>query len=173
MAGTFEDVAAGIDYLAELKDQSVDIDLTRVAVVGHSAGGQLALWSASAQAVRRVRPKAVAGLAAVVDLEKVHALDPNASVPAELLGGPPETCLSRYRAFSPHALLPLGVPQLIMHGARDESLAPALSQAYAQSAQALGDIVEYVELAEADHMVYLDPLSDAHFVLCCWLSGMV
>ena len=43
--GTLEDVAAAIDKLADLADDA-DLDLTRVSVVGHSAGGHLALWAA-------------------------------------------------------------------------------------------------------------------------------
>ena len=38
---TFEDIAAGIDLLAELP-----VGATRVAVIGHSAGGHLAAWAA-------------------------------------------------------------------------------------------------------------------------------
>ena len=41
---TFQDVADGIDALADL---SAPVDLTRVTLVGHSAGGQLALWAAA------------------------------------------------------------------------------------------------------------------------------
>ena len=39
---TAEDVAAGIDHLAEIADEH-GLDLSRVIVIGHSAGGQLAL----------------------------------------------------------------------------------------------------------------------------------
>ena len=39
--GTFEDVAAGIDLLADLP-----VDTSAVVAVGHSAGGQLAAWAA-------------------------------------------------------------------------------------------------------------------------------
>src|SRR5688572_18692450 len=44
--GTLQDVGAGIDHLATLAADGIGLDLDRVAVVGHSAGGQLALWSA-------------------------------------------------------------------------------------------------------------------------------
>ena len=41
---TFLDVAAGVDALA---DVAAALDLSRVVAVGHSAGGQLALWAAA------------------------------------------------------------------------------------------------------------------------------
>src|SRR5689334_12013129 len=44
---TMDDVAAGIDHLEVLADEGVDLDLERVTVVGHSAGGHLALWVAA------------------------------------------------------------------------------------------------------------------------------
>jgi acetyl esterase/lipase len=48
---TFDDVAAGIDAVAGVPG----VDPLRVSVVGHSAGGQLALWAAP------VCPRAVPG----------------------------------------------------------------------------------------------------------------
>ena len=44
--GTFQDVAAGLDHLAELAGRE-PLDLDRLVVAGHSAGGHLALWSAA------------------------------------------------------------------------------------------------------------------------------
>jgi acetyl esterase/lipase len=46
--GTLHDVANGIDHLADLAARGERLDLQSLTVVGHSAGGQLALWSASA-----------------------------------------------------------------------------------------------------------------------------
>lgn len=42
---TGEDVIRGIDYLSSLAAKGTDLDLERIAVVGHSAGGHLALWA--------------------------------------------------------------------------------------------------------------------------------
>ena len=44
--GTCEDVAAGLDHLARLAGRE-PLDLDRLVVAGHSAGGHLALWSAA------------------------------------------------------------------------------------------------------------------------------
>lgn len=44
--GTLDDAAAGIDHLASLPALGFDIELGRIAIAGHSAGGHLALWAA-------------------------------------------------------------------------------------------------------------------------------
>jgi acetyl esterase/lipase len=56
---TFADVAAAIDRLAELGDTRLDLD--RVTLIGHSAGGHLALWAASRSNLPAGAPGALAG----------------------------------------------------------------------------------------------------------------
>ena len=64
---TFADVADGIDLLADLP---APLDLSRVTVVGHSAGGQLALWAAA----RPSLPAGAVGSAPRVVASRVVAL---------------------------------------------------------------------------------------------------
>nr|MBA3657806.1 alpha/beta hydrolase [Gemmatimonadaceae bacterium] len=45
--GTFADVAQGLDFTRQLANRFPRLDTTRIVIVGHSAGGQLALWAAS------------------------------------------------------------------------------------------------------------------------------
>lgn len=176
--GTLDDVVAGIDHLATLADDGIAIDTQRVIVVGHSAGGHLALWCAHRDAdgsyahrPRRVRAVAVAGLAPVADLALADALGVGSDAVAELLGGSFAEQRGLYRMASPMAMLPLGVPQLIIHGSADDVLPVALSLGYASAASAAGDNVRFVALAGAGHMDFLDPSSEAHAVLCSWLDG--
>jgi acetyl esterase/lipase len=74
--GTFQDVARGADYVRALA-RRFPLDLSRVILVGHSAGGQLALWLAARRNLPRrsplfsadpIRVRGVVSLAGVTDL---------------------------------------------------------------------------------------------------------
>lgn len=174
--GTFDDVVAGIGHLAHLADAGVDLDLGRVTMAGHSAGGHLALWSAARQRAdrlagisRRVHIGGVAALAPVADLARAHALDLGAGAVAGLLGGP-DVLAARVATTSPLDMLPLAVPQLILHGSDDDAVPLEMSRDYVCAAQAAGDAAELHELAGTGHMEFLDPSSTAHAALCRWLE---
>jgi acetyl esterase/lipase len=176
--GTFQDVAAGIDHLATLVIEGHDLDLNRVVIVGHSAGGHLALWSCARIPMQpplrtplRVRPAGAVGLAAIVDLARTFSLGSGDNAVEALLDGSPSQRSTRYAAASPIALLPLGVKQLIVHGGMDQTLPAELARAYVQAARAAGDDVQFTELPMGGHMDFLDPGSDAHASLCTWLSN--
>jgi pimeloyl-ACP methyl ester carboxylesterase len=163
--------------LADLSADGTDLDLDRVVVAGHSSGGHLAFWNLARPPKDgplhrpvRVHPRAVAGLAAILDLPRAFSLDSGDGAVAALLGGPPDQHPDRYAAASPMALLPLGVGQLILHGGRDEALPIALARDYVAAARASGDNVEFTELPLAGHMDYLDPHSEAHALFCAWLA---
>jgi acetyl esterase/lipase len=171
--GTFEDVAAGVDHLAHLAARGIDLDLTRVAVAGHSAGGQLALWVAARGDA--VVPVAMAiGLAPVADLARAHELGLGKGAVTELLAGGPAEVPARYAAASPRQRLPLRVPQVLIHGSDDPAVPVAMSRDYARAAAAAGDDVALLELPGLGHMEFLDPTSDAHEALvarCARLAG--
>lgn len=178
--GTFDDVIMGIEQLARFVAGGINLDLERVVVSGHSAGGHLALWAAAQQhrekwngAKRAVRISAVVGQAPVADLRRAYELGVGGHAVSELLGGIPAEHTERYQAASPYALLPLGVPQLLIHGTEDEVVPIAISRRYTQAARAVGDEVELLELPGTGHMEFLDPASAAHNALCGWLARVV
>ena len=86
-----------------------------------------------------------------------------------LLGGEPDDVPERYAVASPAALLPLGVPQLLVHGARDDLVPPAQSRDYAAAARAAGDTVDLVELPDADHFDVIEAADPAWTAVVDWL----
>lgn len=170
--GALDDAIGAIGHLARLSQEAAPLDLQRVVVAGHSAGGQLALLAAAAAIGTEVSPLAAASLAGVVDLNLANALDSGGGAVAAFLGGMPETLPEPYSLASPMSRLPLGLPQLVMHGGRDEALPVAMARDYAQAARRAGDDVAFVELPATGHMEFIDPASPAHAAFCRWLSGL-
>jgi acetyl esterase/lipase len=158
---TFDDVAAAIDFLAELDDPG--LDLGNLVAVGHSAGGQLALWAAR-RTDARVPVARVVGQAAVCDL--VAAADRARG----LMGGTPDELPERYAAADPMRGLPLGLPVLLVHGADDETVPVRQSRVYATAAREAGDPVELVEPSPGEHMAHIDPRSEAWRVAVEWIG---
>jgi acetyl esterase/lipase len=162
---TFDDVAAGIDHLDELAR-----NLRTVVTIGHSAGGHLALWAAS-RVEPRVRVTGAVAQAGVVDLAEAYRLGLSRGVVGELMGGSPEEVAERYAVASPAARVPLGVPQLLVHGGRDDIVPAAMSRDYAASAATAGDPVDLVVHDELGHFEHLDPSSSAWKSVRDWLDA--
>jgi acetyl esterase/lipase len=174
---TFADVAAGIDHLTAVPDLA---DPQRVTVLGHSAGGHLAMWAAArarlpdgAPGARpAVRVRAAVALAGVLDL--VAAARGRRSVVGpgvvRLLGGRPDDVPDRYRLASPVERLPLGIPQLLVHGEHDGTVPSDQSRDYALRALEAGDPVE-LAIVGVGHMDLVDPWSPAWALVVDWLSG--
>jgi acetyl esterase/lipase len=170
---TFEDVAAGIDLLAEL---DAPLDLERVAAVGHSAGGHLAFWAAARPTLPADAPgsgplvsvRTAVSQAGVLDLELAARLVPSAQPTVALLGEPGEHT-SRYALASPRELVPLGVPQLVLHGARDDIVSVAIATSYATAAREAGDACELRMLPATGHFEHIDSRSYAWHAARDWL----
>ncbi|RYU79178.1 alpha/beta hydrolase [Hymenobacter persicinus] len=168
--GTFQDVARGFDFLPELA-RRYPILPRRVLVLGHSAGGQLALWLAARAGLppssplytpAPLVPAGVVALAGIPDLAD-YAVAPggcNEAV-AELLGGLPAAVPERYAQASPAQRLPLRVPYCLVQGTADRIVPPEQAQAFGRLARQAGDAVRVVEVPGADHFDLIAPGSPA------------
>jgi acetyl esterase/lipase len=163
--GTFADVAQAVDYLRALAPRHA-LDLARVVALGHSAGGHLALWAAARHRLpgdhplRGAAPLPLAGvvaLAGVCDLRQAWALRLSDGVVRPFLGGAPDDVPDRYAAASPAELLPLGVPQALVHGTADPNVPYVVSRDYAARASAAGDAATLITLSGAGHFEMVDP----------------
>jgi acetyl esterase/lipase len=111
------------------------------------------------------------GLAAVADLALAHELRCGNGAVENFLGGSPLEVAARYRSTSPMEMLPIGVQQLLAHGSIDVDVPVVISRRYAAAAAAAGDDVNFIELADAEHMDFIDPSSLAHAAWCSRLTG--
>ena len=154
---TFVDIARAIDYLAEIDG----VDLDRVIICGHSAGGQLAFWAAARDPGGPAPPPAVpiraaVSLAGLLDLERAASSHHGRDRVASFVGGSPARVPDRYCRISPIRLLPLGVPQLLVHGREDRTIPASWSEDYQRTARAAGDNAVYLPLDGVSHRTIID-----------------
>lgn len=127
----------------------------RAVAVGHSAGGHLALWLAAEGAA-----DAAVALGGVCDLEDAFRAGLGGGAVAELLGGGPDEVREAYDLADPGGRLPLGRPQVLVHGRADDRVPIEHARRYAAGAREAGDDCRLVEV-DADHFAPIDPRSAA------------
>lgn len=157
---TFDDVAGGIDALADVEG----LDLGTVITLGHSAGGHLAVWAAGRPALTgtdwadpAVPVTAAVSQAGVLDIATALADDLGGAAARSLLG---EGSDDREALADPTAQLPLDVPVRCIHGRSDTVVPLSQSSDYVRLATAAGADAELLEV-DGDHVVVIDPTSDA------------
>jgi acetyl esterase/lipase len=97
LPGTFRDVRAAFDTLQALAPRHA-LNLSRVVLMGHSAGGHLALWLGSEPGVR---VRGIVALAAVTDLAAFATPTGCGSAVLRLMGGAPSERRAEYTSASP------------------------------------------------------------------------
>jgi len=166
--GTFSDVAAGLDHLRTLAGPR-GLDLSRVVLVGHSAGGHLVNWAAARSGLPRSSPlwtadplpvKGVVSLAGINDLEAFRATGP------DRCGGPQTiddlvSAASRagqdvYADTSPARLPEPAAPVVVISGALDPIVPPSFGPTFAK-----GWAATEITIPEAGHFELIDPTSAA------------
>lgn len=155
---TLLDVSQAADLLTQVAAE-YRLDMQRVVTMGHSAGGQLALWLAArprldpTSRVYSANPLMVKGvvcLAGIIDLVSAVAQGLCGESLPQVMGGLPGDVPDHYRDASPMALLPLGVRQIHVVGDVDTGIL-ANVQPYVEAAEAAGDDVRLTIVPDAGH----------------------
>ncbi|MBN2431011.1 MAG: alpha/beta hydrolase [Acidobacteria bacterium] len=166
--GTFLDVGRGIDHLREL-EYHYPLDLKRVVIIGHSAGGHLALWAAARYKIPRQSPlylakplalRGVVSLAGITDLRTYTGGCGDAV--RQLMGGTPADVGERYHQASPREQLPLpDIAVRLVHGRRDIIVPLAQSESYRVLSRTNRGNVQLSVIDPAGHFELIDPDSGA------------
>jgi pimeloyl-ACP methyl ester carboxylesterase len=135
-----EDLDRALAYLDELPFAHDG----RAVLVGHSAGGQLALWAAKASGLPVVALAPVSDVRDAVERRGPHSAPGRYMAPEHFPEG------------SPLELLPLGARQIVIHGTADDSVPYEMSERYAAAA---APDAELITLDGAGHFEPIDPLS--------------
>ena len=166
---TFQDVADSIDRLAALADRR--LDLTRVTLLGHSAGAHLALWAAD----RATTPSNAVGGSPLVLPTRVVALAPVTDLASagraarQLVGGSPDEFPERWADTDPVRRLPPPIPTLIVHGENDQTIDVQRSRRYVADCLVAGGDMGLATPPGDGHRYPIDPSSASWAAVRAWL----
>jgi acetyl esterase/lipase len=168
--GTFQDISLATRSVIEAMSSDSRFDLAHTAIIGHSAGGHLALWLVGSHRINKDSPLydnqklAIAdaiSLAGVSDVRLAWRQKLGHGIVTRLMGGTPDEYPDRYDAGSPIELLPTGARLVLVHGAADDTVPISQSEAFVQRAEKLGDRTTLVKLDGTGHFELIDPESEA------------
>jgi acetyl esterase/lipase len=150
-----EDVEAALGFLRNHAAQ-YETDPNRIALLGRSAGAQLAMLAAYRPGMQPVQ--AVVDYYGPVDLAAGYYDLPKPSpmdirlVLKRLLGGSPSDFPERYKVASPiHAVTQSVPPSLLIYGGRDNVVQAKYGRQMHQRLLAAGGKAVYLEIPWADH----------------------
>ncbi|WP_334028840.1 alpha/beta fold hydrolase [Alteromonas sp. P256] len=151
--GSFHDIQKAINTITRSLSQ-INED-KNVYIVGHSAGGHLALLAAASQLniPRSVDIKAVIGLAAITNvIEYAKGTNSCQTAAPDFMGGKPEVRFEAYKQATPN-LERIGYPVVLMQGDAD-AIVPA---SHSESAHATT-----ISIVNGGHFDWLHPKSDSY-----------
>jgi acetyl esterase/lipase len=168
--GTFQDINLATRGILETMMNDLRFDSAHTAIIGHSAGGHLALWLVGSHRISKDSPlhddkkpgiRGAISLAGVSDLRLAWRQKLGHGIVTRLMGGTPDEHPNRYNAGSPIELLPTGARHVLVHGAADDIVPVSQSEAFVQRAEKLGDRSALVKFDGTGHFELIDPESKA------------
>jgi len=154
--GSFADIRSAYNYIRQAQ-AGFHLDEKRLTVMGHSAGGQLALCLAGHESALR----SAISLAGVVDLKRAFTLHLSNDAVVEFLGGKPSEVPEHYHEADPMELSVTHARQWLLHGIDDDTVPVAFSRDYATAKKKAAERVELMEVVKAGHFDFIDPRSEA------------
>lgn len=170
--GTYLDVGRAVDHLRTLAPK-YNLDLNHVMLVGHSAGGHLAMWAAARSRLANTSPLYVANplrvsgvmnLAGTLDMtDNIPNMEEGCrdSVVTQMVGGAPQSVPAHYAEASAMQLLPIGVPQVLVWDEHEDFVPLPLAQKYERAATRAGDRVRLIVIPAVGHFELGSPLTSA------------
>lgn len=166
--GTFTDVADGLDHLRSIAAER-RLDLGRVVLVGHSAGGHLVSWAAARSGLPKASPlwradplpvKGAVSLAGINDLEAFRATGPDRcggpQTIDDLVSAATRSGQDVYADTSPARLPAPTATVAVISGALDPIVPPAFGPPFAAYWSA-----PEITIKDAGHFELIDPDSAA------------
>jgi acetyl esterase/lipase len=152
--GSFSDIRSAFQFLQQ-NARKYRFEAQPIVVLGHSAGGQLALCLAAHEPAL----KAAISLAGVVDLQRTYALHLSNDAVVEFLGGKPTEVADHYREADPMKLT-IAARQALICGAEDDVVPPTFSKDYVAAKKMMHENVCLKEIPGAGHFEVVDPRTD-------------
>jgi acetyl esterase/lipase len=153
--GTFEDLQAAYQHIPQAGRQ-YHFDLQKVVVMGHSAGGHLAICLAA----HEPSVKRAISLAGVVDLQAAFDRHLSNDAVVEFMGGKPSEVPEHYAEADPMKLKIPHAKQWLIHGDADDVVPTDFSRRYVKSKKKSGEHARLVEIARCGHFELIDPRSE-------------
>jgi acetyl esterase/lipase len=164
---SMQDVLQALNYLRELPNAH-QLDLSRVAVVGHSAGGYLSIWAGSIPAgdlkkimpVPQVKVKLGVSLAGVTDLDEAHKSGGGDQAATHFLKSAADDEALRKQLSAGYLQYDPDTKLMLVHGSNDDYVPVELSKYTLELLLARGE--ENVELflfPNSGHNEFVDPES--------------
>jgi acetyl esterase/lipase len=166
--GSYLDIGRATDLWRELAPR-YHVDLKRAIAIGHSSGGQLAMWLVARVKLPKnsllytdspLPLKGVIDIDGPPDLEAFRAMEQSGCggpVVTRFVGGTPAEFPNRYREGSVSGLMPNGVKQELFIRAKPSEQWRGFFEQYVSAAEKAGDPVRMITLKSPGHFDGINP----------------
>lgn len=161
----FQDINKAVDYSRSLA-QHYPVNVNKVALVGHSAGGHLALWAASRKNIKSdslvftENPLVISGVISLAGIANVTGYNSCGGLANNVIGIPiapsSSDLIQRLQETSPLQMLPVKTKTILISGSADGIVPPSMGTEYSAEAIARDDDSKHYILQGRGHFDLID-----------------